>query len=612
MQHDLFELTFEKAAVGIAHLDATGKWIRANPYLCNFLGYTPEELFALTFQEITYVEDLEYDLSHARKILDGTLDSFSIEKRYVRKDGTPTWAHLRASAIRDHEGKVEYFISVISDINERKQLEIELETAHATTQKYLDNVDVMVMVVDQHNVVQMINRRGCEILGYEAAEIIGKNWIENFLPERLRSEIVEIEDQLRHADPSAYVHENEIITKCGSEKIISWHNTPLFNKEGEFEGVLCSGEDVTEIRKAQHKLIESEQFYRTIVSSIDKAIFILENNRIVDCNDAALALFEVSEDEIIGSHVLQSTHALECKNESFETHLIHAYSGKKIKDQCTLVLKNDVKTSKVLELTLAHYGSNTDKLIMLAKDITQKLEEEKFFKMHSRQAQMGEMISMIAHQWRQPLAIINAIASQLRIKEMLQEKENDDLIQNLIKIEQQSIHLSQTISDYRDFFRPDKPLEMISLSDLTRHTLDLIDHVIKSKGVTVLENIRFHTVVPIYRNEVIQVLITLMKNSLDAFEENEIENPQITITITQENDEGIIELHDNGGGIPTEMMNKMFIPYFTTKNHAYGTGLGLYMSKTIIEEHCGGILEIMSENRFTTVRIKFPMLNPVS
>lgn len=213
---------------------------------------------------------------------------------------------------------------------------------------------------------------------------------------------------------------------------------------------------------------------------------------------------------------------------------------------------------------------------------------------------------MIAHQWRQPLAIINAIASQLRLKEILKEDENSDLIDHLIKIEQQSLHLSQTISDYRDFFRPDKPLEPVALTELIDHTLDLIDHTLKSKGISINKVVHTPSTVHSYKNEIIQVLISLFKNACDAFEENNIFNRQIEIEINHNDLYGIITLKDNAGGIPEDIRNKIFIPYFTTKSHSHGTGLGLYMSKMIIEDHCRGLLEISSSNQETTITIKLP------
>lgn len=216
---------------------------------------------------------------------------------------------------------------------------------------------------------------------------------------------------------------------------------------------------------------------------------------------------------------------------------------------------------------------------------------------------------MIAHQWRQPLAIINSLTSQLRIKEMLKDDENPELITQLTKIEQQSLHLSQTISDYRDFFRPDKPIETILLSELVDHSLELIDHTIKSNAVTVRQCIHQNVSIDIYRNELIQVIVSLFKNSFDAFDENEILNRIIQIDITHDQEYGIINITDNAGGIIPEVLEKIFTPYFTTKNQSYGTGLGLYMSKMIVEDHASGKLEITSYDDQTTITIKLPYTN---
>lgn len=125
MVSDIFEITFEKAAIGMAHVGADGKWIRVNQQLCHFLGYSREELLKLTFQDITHQDDLDFDLTHTEQLYQGLIDSFSIEKRYIRKDGKLTWAQLSASCVRDSAGQIDYFISVIADINERKKLEIK-------------------------------------------------------------------------------------------------------------------------------------------------------------------------------------------------------------------------------------------------------------------------------------------------------------------------------------------------------------------------------------------------------------------------------------------------------------------------------------------------------
>lgn len=213
---------------------------------------------------------------------------------------------------------------------------------------------------------------------------------------------------------------------------------------------------------------------------------------------------------------------------------------------------------------------------------------------------------MIAHQWRQPLAIINAITTQMRFKAIMNGTEDDEFVDNLVKIEQQSSHLSQTISDYRDFFRPDKPKEHFNVRSLIDHALNLIDHTLKNHSIHIetadIQNMRLYT----YRNEVLQVLIVLLKNSLDAFIDNKVEGGEIVISAQPEENYFVIVIRDNAGGISEDIRHKLFTPYFTTKNDGYGTGLGLYMSRIIIQDHCNGLIEASSEGNSTTFILRLP------
>jgi PAS domain S-box-containing protein len=121
----MFRATFEQAAVGIAHVGTDGRWLRVNRRLCEMVGYTREELLARTFQEITHPADLEADLENVRRMLAGEIQTYSMEKRYIRKDGTAAWIALTVSLARDAEGRTKYFISVIEDIEPRKRAEVE-------------------------------------------------------------------------------------------------------------------------------------------------------------------------------------------------------------------------------------------------------------------------------------------------------------------------------------------------------------------------------------------------------------------------------------------------------------------------------------------------------
>lgn len=251
--------------------------------------------------------------------------------------------------------------------------------------------------------------------------------------------------------------------------------------------------------------------------------------------------------------------------------------------------------------------------VSIKEDLTERNLKDKLFIAQTRQAQMGEMLSIIAHQWRQPLAIINAIVANIRLHELLEDEEDHELVQQVNKIEEQSLHLSNTITDFKDFFRPDKAKEAKPLSAIISNALNLVDHSIKSHGVTVNITVKRDCVVTTYVNEVLQVLITLIKNSLDAFEESEISKRVITIIVDHNHNFGTITISDNAGGIEESVIDKIFLPYYTTKEKKNGTGLGLYMSKMVIEEHCSGTISVKSDHvTGTTFIISLPLREIVS
>lgn len=355
--------------------------------------------------------------------------------------------------------------------------------------------------------------------------------------------------------------------------------------------------------KAEITLSESEEFYRGIFASVNETVIILKDSLIIDCNDRALELFDVSKSEFIGMNICDFD--INCLHNDLGHFLNASEEGQISAIECSITTKSDIK-AKIVEINLSPFGNVSGKWILVARDITQKLEQEKLYKMQARQAQLGEMIAMIAHQWRQPLSIINAITSQIRLQEIMKDQEDPFLIENLIKIEQQCIYLSQTITDYRELSDPNKPKEFVSMAILLKHAVNLMDHTLKSKGIEIRQNIIQDIQLSTYHNEVVQVLLAFFKNSLDAFEENRIIKRIITVTIESENEFGIISVKDNAGGILKELIHRLFTPYFTTKNKTYGTGLGLYMSKMIIEKHCNGVLEVSSENQETLFRIKLP------
>jgi len=228
----------------------------------------------------------------------------------------------------------------------------------------------------------------------------------------------------------------------------------------------------------------------------------------------------------------------------------------------------------------------------VAKEVEHNRQKDKQMLEQSRLAQMGEMISMIAHQWRQPLSAITATTGTMTLKIQLDQIEPKDMQDEIQKINTYVQYLSTTISDFRNFFKPDKEKHITSLHEIVHRSIQIIGSLLESEGIRLELFLESKAEFSSYPNELQQVVINLLKNAKDVFNEKDISSPRIFIkTVTLDN-EVQLSVSDNAGGIPEANLPYIFDPYFTTKEKRDGTGLGLYMSKLIVEDHCCGRLNI--------------------
>ncbi len=238
----------------------------------------------------------------------------------------------------------------------------------------------------------------------------------------------------------------------------------------------------------------------------------------------------------------------------------------------------------------------------VANEVRKSREKDKKMLQQSRLAQMGEMLSMIAHQWRQPLAAIATTTSALNMKANLGAIDTQTVKELTDKILSYTKHLSQTIDDFRDFFRFNKEKQNTTWKEMIQSVLGIVEGALKNKNIKIVTNIAsdktFHT----HPNQIKQVILNLIKNAEDALLERGVTDPIITI----EAKENILIVKDNAGGIPEEILPKIFDPYFSTKLEKDGTGLGLYMSKTIIEDHCKGNLWVYNDDEGAVFVIELP------
>ncbi|MCD4667445.1 MAG: PAS domain-containing sensor histidine kinase [Sulfurimonas sp.] len=255
-----------------------------------------------------------------------------------------------------------------------------------------------------------------------------------------------------------------------------------------------------------------------------------------------------------------------------------------------------------------------DAYIAIVIDITEKkkienelLDKEEIMLAQSRHAAMGEMISMIAHQWRQPISVIAMDANNILADIELEMVEEESLQTGAEDIIKQTQELSKTIDDFRNFFRPEKIPEEVFLDDIISDALGVIGKSLQHNNVEVILDTDKEIKLKTYSRELMQVLINLIKNAKEVLLENSVNDGKISISTKDDGKSILVTICDNGGGVKDEIQDKIFEPYFTTKGEKNGTGLGLYMSKTIIEKHFLGRLSVYNEKEGACFEINLPL-----
>ena len=223
-------------------------------------------------------------------------------------------------------------------------------------------------------------------------------------------------------------------------------------------------------------------------------------------------------------------------------------------------------------------------------------EKEQMLFQQSKMAAMGEMIGNIAHQWRQPISIISMWANNIIVDVDMNEIDDKNLKEYAIKINDQTKHLSQTIDDFRNFFLPNKKKSNFTLQSTIDKTMNLLTASFKTHNIEMIENIEYIELTT-FENELTQAMLNIINNAKDVLITLENNSRKlIFIDIYTKNNKAIIEIKDNGGGIPKEIINKIFEPYFTTKHKSQGTGIGLYMTESIITKHLHSEISVRNES----------------
>ncbi len=273
------------------------------------------------------------------------------------------------------------------------------------------------------------------------------------------------------------------------------------------------------------------------------------------------------------------------------TFIMYIYEFVKESEKKRILRYNAELQREVEKQTLRYKKLNSHLQERVAEEVAKQTEQEQMLLMQCRMASMGQMMAAIAHQWRQPLMNINAIL--LNIDHSIETKPLDEhyLHGRIDEIASITTHMSQTIEDFRNLFKPKQEKSSFLLQETVQEVLTLLKNNLKTVAVT-LHIPETPILLYGYKGEMIQVLIILLSNAVDILHSRKVHPKQIDIRTRREKGRIILDISDNAGGISKEIMHKIFDPYFTTKQQTGGTGLGLYIAKIITEHNFGGTLSV--------------------
>ena len=366
---------------------------------------------------------------------------------------------------------------------------------------------------------------------------------------------------------------------------------------------LLSKQFFINLQKEKDKLANTNNILENIIENAPIIIFWKDRNGIYrGSNKRFLELMNLKDEkELLGK---KDSDFNIVENKNYINDDLYVMTNKKPKLNYTETITATNKSVRILntsKVPLLDEKENVIGVLGVIQDITEQTNNQNQLKEHeqlliqqSKLASMGEMIANIAHQWRQPLSIISTSATGIKLQKEMGILDDDSEIKSLDCINENAQYLSNTIEDFRDFFKKSKTKNFVNLNNLLEKTLKLILTRLKNREITIIKNsidIEFET----YEREIIQVFMNIINNSIDAFENKDYDKFIFFETQKFEN-KIVIKIKDNAGGIPENIIDRIFEPYFTTKEEKQGTGIGLYMSNEIIVKHLNGKILVTNES----------------
>jgi len=353
------------------------------------------------------------------------------------------------------------------------------------------------------------------------------------------------------------------------------------------------------------KRMEVETYYKTLFNVANDAILISNDLAYVECNQKAVEMFGLSRERLLNKTILDCSPELQPdgsrSDEKLATIIQDSRNGKQNVFRWSFIREDGLEFPASVSLTSFRL-KNRDLVLSSIRDISKRVDAEMQLMQAQKMAAVGEMLGAIAHQWRQPLNTLSTYISSLQAAYYNSVLSKEVIERVVTGAGDQITFMSKTIDDFRNFFKPSKTKGPVDILKSVISAVKFMEAQMRHNSInlTVKNMTGSNSLIVFgYEGEFIHVLVNILANAKDAILENFARTigstaRAIDIIVSGDNDGAIIEISDSGGGIPEHLLPKIFNPYYTTKGTSSGTGMGLYMSKMILEKEMEG--ELRAEN----------------
>ena len=338
--------------------------------------------------------------------------------------------------------------------------------------------------------------------------------------------------------------------------------------------------DVTDKIKIQKQIEEQKNEFETIFNySIDGLAIVDLNGNFLEFNASFMKMVGFTREELLKTSCLKLTapEDIQVTKDALQDALEYGFA---IDIEKSYIIKSHQNITVNFSMVLL---PDKKRILLSTKDMTQ----HKLMESQAKLASMGEMIGNIAHQWRQPLSLISTIASGIKVQSEFGQFDEKSIVPDMDNIIKQTTYLSNTIDDFRNFIKNENERSEVQISNIIKKALSIVNPSIINHNITVIQNNKDDMILDGYENQLIQALINILNNSKDTLKEHIKEGDDRLIFIETKTiiNGFIIKIRDNAGGIPENVIKKIFEPYFTTKHKSIGTGIGLSITHQIVTKH---------------------------